>query len=773
MESNYDKLNDEDLSKEFKKIAKQVEEGKQLKDVLNNCYAIIREVAYRKLGLKAYKVQIMGSIALFNGDIAEMKTGEGKTLTSIFPICLHALTHEGVHVITANEYLAERDYNLNKPVFDFLKISSAVNKKDLSHEQKQAAYACDITYTTHSEVAFDYLRDNMALKKGTTVLREKLNYALIDEIDAILIDEARTPLIISHQVSHELDVYEKPQKFVESLVENEDYEIDIKDYAIFLTDKGNTKAEEFFNVPNLYTTDNRILLHRILQALRATYLMEKDVDYMVKDNSILIIDKFTGRVMPGKMYMKGLHQALEVKEHLKPSQESEIKASITYQNFFRLYHRICGMTGTAKTEEEEFLRTYNMRVVSIPTNKPVARIDSIDEIYQDDFHRDKALVNEVIEKHKTGQPVLIGTVSVEASENISKMLSDLQIPHSVLNAKNHEKEAEIISHAGEKNAVTVSTNMAGRGTDIKLGEGVAELGGLCVLGEERHESRRIDNQLRGRSGRQGDPGYSVFYVSFDDELMQRFAGEKLQSFSNYLDDDMAIENKMVSKAIENAQKRVEGQNFDSRKHILEYDDVMRQQREIMYKERDEIMSLDNLDDIVKGMFNQAIEMTINRCTTHGKHDEVDVDAVLDFVAKNYMLLAEIDAKNKDVVKNDPKKLLETLTEICFSQYQMRLNKDIDHAKIVNYERSVLLGVIDYTWINHIDAMTKLRNGIYLRAYAQKNPLSEYTEEAFYMFEQMKLSIVDMISKNIVHMGIRPGSSAEENIPHLKLEVEFK
>ena len=483
MESNYDKLNDEDLSKEFNKIAKQIEKGKQLKDVLNNCYAIIREVAYRKLGLKAYKVQIMGAIALFNGDIAEMKTGEGKTLTSIFPICLHALTHEGVHVITANEYLAERDYNLNKPVFDFLKISSAVNKKDLSHEQKQAAYACDVTYTTHSEVAFDYLRDNMALKKGTTVLREKLNYALIDEIDAILIDEARTPLIISHQVSHELDVYEKPQKFVESLVENEDYEIDIKDYAIFLTDKGNTKAEEFFNIPNLYTTDNRILLHRILQALRATYLMEKDVDYMVKDNSILIIDKFTGRVMPGKMYMKGLHQALEVKEHLKPSQESEIKASITYQNFFRLYHRICGMTGTAKTEEEEFLRTYNMRVISIPTNKPVARIDSIDEIYQDDFHRDKALVNEIVEKHKTGQPVLIGTVSVEASENISKMLSDLQIPHSVLNAKNHEKEAKIISHAGEKNAVTIATNMAGRGTDIKLGEGVAELGGLCVLGE--------------------------------------------------------------------------------------------------------------------------------------------------------------------------------------------------------------------------------------------------------------------------------------------------
>jgi len=680
LESNYDKLNDEDLSKEFKKIAKQVEEGKQLKDVLNNCYAIIREVAYRKLGLKAYKVQIMGAIALFNGDIAEMKTGEGKTLTSIFPICLHALTHEGVHVITANEYLAERDYNLNKPVFDFLKISSAVNKKDLSHEQKQAAYACDITYTTHSEVAFDYLRDNMALKKGTTVLREKLNYALIDEIDAILIDEARTPLIISHQVSHELDVYEKPQKFVESLVENEDYEIDIKDYAIFLTDKGNTKAEEFFNVPNLYTTDNRILLHRILQALRATYLMEKDVDYMVKDNSILIIDKFTGRVMPGKMYMKGLHQALEVKEHLKPSQESEIKASITYQNFFRLYHRICGMTGTAKTEEEEFLRTYNMRVVSIPTNKPVARIDSIDEIYQDDFHRDKALVNEVIEKHKTGQPVLIGTVSVEASENISKMLSDLQIPHSVLNAKNHEKEAEIISHAGEKNAVTVSTNMAGRGTDIKLGEGVAELGGLCVLGEERHESRRIDNQLRGRSGRQGDPGYSKFFISLDGELMTRFGGDRVKSLPiSSLDPSKPLKFKILAKSIETAQKTVEGDNLAARKNTLVYDDVNHTQRSIYYADRKEVLNCQTMDDIyhILNTFN------IN---------ENQLNSL------------------KEMVKNIP--------------------EDISVPTFIK----TLLITSDNLWIEHITQMDLLRGTVHLQSMAKKSPFVIYEEQGKGLFD---------------------------------------
>lgn len=680
MESNYDKLNDEDLSKEFDKIAKQIEEGKQLKDVLNNCYAIIREVAYRKLGLKAYKVQIMGAIALFNGDIAEMKTGEGKTLTSIFPICLHALTHEGVHVITANEYLAERDYNLNKPVFDFLKISAAVNKKDLSHEQKQAAYACDVTYTTHSEVAFDYLRDNMVLKKGTTVLREKLNYALIDEIDAILIDEARTPLIISHQVSHELGVYEKPQKFVESLVENEDYEIDIKDYAIFLTDKGNTKAEDFFNVPNLYTTDNRILLHRILQALRATYLMEKDVDYMVKDNSILIIDKFTGRVMPGKMYMKGLHQALEVKEHLKPSQESEIKASITYQNFFRLYHRICGMTGTAKTEEEEFLRTYNMRVIEIPTNKPVARIDSIDEIYQDDFHRDKALVNEIVEKHKTGQPVLIGTVSVEASENISKMLSDLQIPHSVLNAKNHEKEAEIISHAGEKNAVTVSTNMAGRGTDIKLGEGVAELGGLCVLGEERHESRRIDNQLRGRSGRQGDPGYSKFFISLDGELMTRFGGDRVKSLPiSSLDPSKPLKFKILAKSIETAQKTVEGDNLAARKNTLVYDDVNHTQRSIYYADRKEVLNCQTMDDIyhILNTFN------IN---------EKQLNSL------------------KEMVKNIP-----------------------ENISVPTFIKTLLI-TSDNLWIEHITQMDLLRGTVHLQSMAKKSPFVIYEEQGKGLFD---------------------------------------
>ena len=782
LENTYKNMSDEELKNKTQEFKNTLNDGNSLEDILVDVYATVREVAYRTLGLKAFKVQIEGAVVLHYGDIAEMKTGEGKTLTSIFPVYLNALTGKGVHVITVNDYLAERDARNNGKVLEFLGLTVGLNKRELTPQQKQEAHGCDVTYTTNAELGFDYLRDNMVTSMEDKVLVKGLNYALIDEVDSILIDESRTPLIISGGKKNTAALYLQADRFVKSLIAEKDYEVDIETKTVSLTPKGIEKAEKGFKIDNLYDIQHTSLVHHINQALKANYAMTRDVEYMIatedgtrdiRNAKIMIIDQFTGRVMPGRAYSDGLHQAIEAKEGVPIKEETETRATITYQNFFRLFNKLAGMTGTAKTEEEEFMMIYNMRVIEIPTNKPVIRDDRNDKIYSTKTNKFKALCDEVVARHAYGQPILIGTVSVETSEILSKMLDKRGIKHNTLNAKNHAKEAEIIARAGQKGAVTIATNMAGRGTDIKLGKGVPEIGGLAVIGSERHESRRIDNQLRGRSGRQGDPGYSVFYVSFDDELMQRFAGEKLQSFSNYLDDDMAIENKMVSKAIENAQKRVEGQNFDSRKHILEYDDVMRQQREIMYKERDEIMSLDNLDDIVKGMFNQAIEMTINRCTTHGKHDEVDVDAVLDFVAKNYMLLAEIDAKNKDVVKNDPKKLLETLTEICFSQYQMRLNKDIDHAKIVNYERSVLLGVIDYTWINHIDAMTKLRNGIYLRAYAQKNPLSEYTEEAFYMFEQMKLSIVDMISKNIVHMGIRPGSSAEENIPHLKLEVEFK
>jgi len=781
LESHYESMSDEELSSQTQVLKDKLENGSTLDDILVEAFAIAREAAWRQLNLKAFKVQLMGGIALHNGDIAEMKTGEGKTLTSIFPVYLNALTGKGVHVVTVNDYLAERDARNNGKVYHFLGLTVGLNKRELTPEQKQEAHGCDVTYTTNAELGFDYLRDNMVTSMEDKVLVKGLNFALIDEVDSILIDESRTPLIISGGKKNTAALYLQADKFVKSLKNEEDYEVDIETKTVALTPKGIEKAEKGFRIKNLYDIQHTALVHHINQALKANYAMTRDVEYMIatedgtrdiRNAKIMIIDQFTGRVMPGRAYSDGLHQAIEAKEGVPIKEETETRATITYQNFFRLFNKLAGMTGTAKTEEEEFMMIYNMRVIEIPTNMPVIREDKTDKIYSTKTNKFKALCDEVEARHSYGQPILIGTVSVETSEVLSKMLDKRGIRHNTLNAKNHAKEAEMIARAGQLGAVTIATNMAGRGTDIKLGKGVPEIGGLAVIGSERHESRRIDNQLRGRSGRQGDPGYSVFYVSFDDDLMQRFAGEKLQSFSNYLEDDMAIENKMVSKAIENAQKRVEGQNFDSRKHILEYDDVMRQQREIMYKERDEIMSSDNLDDIIKGMFSQGIDMIIKKCTTYDKHETIDVDAVLDYVSKNYMLKCSATGQNKDTVEHDAKKLSEILTEVCFKQFQMRISDSADPEQVLRYERSILLGVIDYSWINHIDAMTKLRNGIYLRAYAQKNPLSEYTEEAFYMFEQMKMSIVDVISKNIVRLGIQPGSAQDRNMPQLNLEIKF-
>ena len=783
LEPKYQAMSDDELANQTNVFKEALASGKTLDDIIIDAYAVVREAAYRKLGLKAFKVQIMGAITLHEGDIAEMKTGEGKTLTSIFPVYLNALTNKGVHVVTVNDYLAGRDAQNNGLVFNFLGLTVGLNKRELTPLQKQQAHGCDITYTTNAELGFDYLRDNMVTRLEDKVLVKGLNYALIDEVDSILIDESRTPLIISGGRKNTAALYLQADKFVKSLQADKDYEVDIESKTVALTASGIAKAEKGFKLNNLYDPQHTSLVHRINQALKANYVMTRDVEYMIatddgshdiKNAKIMIIDQFTGRVMPGRAYSDGLHQAIEAKEGVPIKEETETRATITYQNFFRLFNKLAGMTGTAKTEEEEFRLIYNMRVIEIPTNRPVIRDDRNDKIYSTKANKFKALCDEVVARNSYGQPILIGTVSVETSEVLSKMLNRRKIKHNVLNAKNHAKEAEIIEKAGQRGAVTIATNMAGRGTDIKLGEGVAEIGGLAVIGSERHESRRIDNQLRGRSGRQGDPGYSVFYVSFEDELMERFAGERLSSFKDYLDDDQAIENKMVTKAIESAQKRVEGQNFDARKHILEYDDVMRQQREIMYKERDDIMSEDSLDDIVKGMFNQAVEMTVRQYTKHdGKHDTIDVAGVVDFVAKNYMLLVEIHANNCESLQHDPKKLTDTLTDLVFNQYTSRFNKDLPPEKKLQYERSILLGVIDYTWINHIDAMTKLRNGIYLRAYAQKDPLAEYTEEAFYMFEQMTSSIADTISRNIVHMGVRPGSETEQKIPHLKMELTFK
>lgn len=781
LESHYESMSDEELSSQTQILRDKLEKGNTLDDILVETFAIAREAAWRQLNLKAFKVQLMGGIALHNGDIAEMKTGEGKTLTSIFPVYLNALTGKGVHVVTVNDYLAERDARNNGKVYNFLGLTVGLNKRELTPEQKQEAHSCDVTYTTNAELGFDYLRDNMVTSMEDKVLVKGLNYALIDEVDSILIDESRTPLIISGGKKNTAALYLQADRFVKSLKNEEDYEVDIETKTVALTPKGIEKAEKGFRIENLYDIQHTALVHHINQALKANYAMTRDVEYMIatedgtrdiRNAKIMIIDQFTGRVMPGRAYSDGLHQAIEAKEGVPIKEETETRATITYQNFFRLFNKLAGMTGTAKTEEEEFMMIYNMRVIEIPTNMPVIREDRTDKIYSTKTNKFKALCDEVEARHSYGQPILIGTVSVETSEVLSKMLDKRGIRHNTLNAKNHAKEAEMIARAGQLGAVTIATNMAGRGTDIKLGKGVPEIGGLAVIGSERHESRRIDNQLRGRSGRQGDPGYSVFYVSFDDDLMQRFAGEKLQSFSDYLEDDMAIENKMVSKAIENAQKRVEGQNFDSRKHILEYDDVMRQQREIMYKERDEIMSSDNLDDIIKGMFSQGIDTVIKKCTNHDKHETIDVDAVLDYVSKNYMLKCSATGQNKDKVVHDAEKLSQILTEVCFKQFQMRISDNADPQQILKYERSILLGVIDYSWINHIDSMTKLRNGIYLRAYAQKNPLSEYTEEAFYMFEQMKMTIVDIISKNIVRLGIQPGSAQDRNIPQLDLDIQF-
>ena len=782
LEPRYQAMDDEELAHQTVIFKDKLANGSTLNDILIEAYATVREAAYRRLGLKAFKVQIMGAISLHNGDIAEMKTGEGKTLTSIFPVYLNALEGKGVHVVTVNDYLAERDKTDNGKVLEFLGLTVGLNKRELTKDEKRAQHACDVTYTTNAELGFDYLRDNMVTRLEDKVLRP-LNFALVDEVDSILIDESRTPLIISGGKKNTAALYVQADKFVKSLKAEKDFEVDIESKTVALTADGIAKAEKGFKIKNLYDPEHTALVHHINQALKANYTMTRDVEYMIatedgsrdiRNASIMIIDQFTGRVMPGRAYSDGLHQAIEAKEGVPIKEETVTLATITYQNFFRLFNKLAGMTGTAKTEEEEFRTIYNMRVIEIPTNKPVIRDDKPDLVYAKQSAKYNAICDEVEKRHAYGQPILLGTVSVETSELLSKMLNRRVIRHNVLNAKNHAKEALIIEKAGVKGAVTIATNMAGRGTDIKLGEGVAEIGGLMVIGSERHESRRIDNQLRGRSGRQGDPGCSLFFVSFEDELMQRFASEKIQQFTDSFLEDEAIESKMVTKSIEGAQKRVEGQNFDIRKQLLQYDDVMRQQREIMYKERDDIMSQEDLSSIVKGMFEQSVEHTVRKFTKHdGKQDVVDVEGALNYISKNYMLLASLKAKNKEAVENDPKKLINSLSEVTFLQYQNRFNKDLPAEIKLDYERRVLLGVIDHTWINHIDAMQKLRNGIYLRAYAQKDPLQEYTEEAFYMFEEMTKSISEDISRNIVHMGIAPGSEQEKQIPAVQIELEFK
>ena len=734
-------MTDEQLKAETPALRQQLADGKSLDDIMPEAFAAIREAARRVIGEYAFHVQVMGGIVLHQGDIAEMKTGEGKTLTSIMPVYLNALSGKGVHVITVNEYLAERDSQWMGQIHRFMGLTVGLNRHGMNSQEKKTAYECDVTYTTNSELGFDYLRDNMVTSLNERVLRP-LNMALVDEVDSILIDESRTPLIISGGQKETANMYVAADKFVKRLTAEDDYKIDVESKAISLTEQGIAKAEQNFHVENLYMPEYTQLVHHINQALRANYTMSNEVEYLVKDRQVFIVDQFTGRIMEGRVFSDGLHQAIEAKENVPIKQETTTLATITYQNFFRLYHKLAGMTGTAKTEEEEFLSIYNMRVCEIPTNKPVIRQDYPDAIFGTSKAKFEALTQEVIERHEAGQPVLVGTISVDVSEFLSRMFSQRKIRHEVLNAKNHKREAEIIAKAGLKGSVTIATNMAGRGTDIKLGPGVAELGGLAVIGSERHESRRIDNQLRGRSGRQGDPGYSRFYVSLEDDLMVRFGGDRIKGMFSQLG-DVPIESKLVSKSIESAQKRVEGQNFDIRKTLLGYDDVLRQQRETIYEQRDAILVNDDVHEIVKGMFDRyAEELVKEHADASEREPVVNMENLKQALWKLNIGDTEIETALSKC-GNRQAEVTTAVEDVMWQAYEAKIAPFKDQFE--NIEKTVVLRTIDSKWIDHIDAMSKLREGIHLRSYAQSNPLKAYTSEGYEMFENM----MDAISHDVV------------------------
>lgn len=759
LEDTYKNMSDEDLKAMTPKLKQRLADGETLDDIYVEAFATAREAARRVIGEFPYPVQLMGATVMQGGDIAEMKTGEGKTLTSVMAVYLNALTGKGVHVVTVNEYLSKRDSEWMGQIYRWLGLTVGLNLRQLTKAQKRAAYACDITYTTNSELGFDYLRDNMVTDVSDRVLRG-LNFALVDEVDSILIDESRTPLIISGGQKQTANMYLQADRFVKRLVADEDYEIDVRAKSVQLTENGVAKAEKVFRIENLYNLNHTALLHHINQALRANYIMERDVDYVVDttEDEIVIVDPNTGRLMKGRQWSDGLHQAIEAKEGVSIKQETTTLATITYQNFFRLYNKLSGMTGTAKTEEEEFLEIYNMYVVEIPTNRPIARIDYPDAVYGTKKAKFAALVNEVEERHATGQPILVGTIAVETSELISKYLKERKIPHSVLNAKNNEKEADIIARAGQKGAVTIATNMAGRGTDIKLGEGVRELGGLCVLGSERHESRRIDNQLRGRAGRQGDPGMSRFYVSVEDDLMKRFGSERMEGLFASLG-DTAVESKSVTKAISSAQRRVEGVNYDARKQLLQYDDVMRQQRETMYEQRNFILENDDVHTVIRDMFKRVISDTVGAYVDYeSRNQDVDCDGLIK--ALNEMGFKDM-VKKEDIAGKPAEAIISYIQDLAWNYYEKKIEPVQD--KIRKIEKDVSLSMIDRAWSNHIDTMDKLRNGIGLRGYAAKNPLEAYVTEGYQLFEDM----MSLISREIVSfcMNVRvvPQSQAPKEM----------
>ena len=731
-------LSDEELKQKTEEFKNRLQKGETLEDIKVEAFAVAREAANRVIGEKPYYVQIIGGLAIHEGNIAEMKTGEGKTLTSTMPAYLNALTGNGVHIITVNEYLAGRDSEWMGQIYRFLGLTVGVNYRELTPSEKRKAYECDILYSTNNEIGFDYLRDNMVVRAMDRVQRD-LNFVIIDEVDSVLIDEARTPLIISGGKMQSANFYESTDRFVKTLKENNGYIYDEKTKAVMLDDEGIEKAQKFFNLENLYDIKNTNLLHFINQALKANYAMKKDVDYVVQDGKIVIVDSFTGRLMPGRAFSEGLHQAIEAKEGVKIEEETKTLATITFQNLFRMYKKIAGMTGTAKTEEEEFREIYNMYVIQIPTNKPVSREDYGDLIYATRNGKYKAIVEEVKERYKKGQPVLVGTIAVETSELISSLLKKEHIPHEVLNAKNNEREAEIIARAGEKGAVTIATNMAGRGTDIKLGEGVRELGGLCVLGTERHESRRIDNQLRGRAGRQGDPGMSQFCVSFEDELMVRFGTNRAKDLLARVgfDGDASIRNKMLSSSIESAQKRVEGNNYDIRKTLLEYDDVINQQREIIYERRNHILDSESVHEDILTTFHEYMkELIRSHIEIEGKLVEKDYEEIVETI-NEILLNGKISIEEIQPLNEED--MIEYLYKKVVENYEEKI-KDVPQEITMEFEKAISLRVIDLHWMEHINMMSLLREAIGLRG-SVENPLRAYTAEGFELFDKL-LAIID-------------------------------
>ena len=731
----YEKLTDKQLQHKTEEFKKELEKGKTLDDILVDAFATVREAAKRVINEKPFYTQILGALAIHYGNIAEMKTGEGKTLTSVMPAYLNALTGEGVHIITVNEYLASRDAAWMGQIFEFLGLTVGTNLRDLSPAEKRERYNCDILYSTNNEIGFDYLRDNMVVRKEDRVQRP-LNFAIVDEVDSVLIDEARTPLIISGGAMHSNNQYTDAQRFVRDLKENEDFIIDEKTKSINLTDEGSKKCEKFYGIDNMYDIKYSALVHHINQALRANFTMKNEVDYVVQDGKVVIVDQFTGRLMQGRAFSEGLHQAIEAKEGVRINEETKTLATITFQNLFRMYKKLSGMTGTAKTEEEEFRNIYNMYVIQIPTNKPVIRKDMADLIFATKQDKYNAIIKEIKERHATGQPVLVGTIAIETSELISNMLKKERIKHEVLNAKNHAREAEIIAKAGEMGSVTIATNMAGRGTDIKLGEGVKELGGLCVIGTERHESRRIDNQLRGRAGRQGDPGYTQFYVSFEDDLMVRFGTDRFKGLLEAagLGTTINLRSKAMTRNVESAQKKVEGNNFDIRKNLLQYDDVMGKQREIIYERRNEILDKESIHESIINLIKDHIyELVSGHLVNQPELLEFDCSEICEYVNEN--LLKNSNIKVSEIINKSKEDVIKVLEDKIIGEYENKI-KELPEEIVNDFEKVIALRVIDTHWMEHINTMDHLKEGIGLRSYAQTNPLVAYTNEGFQLFDEM-------------------------------------